>query len=538
MNKKRNVIHQPSSSLADQISGIPFDDAKVIFPGIGGKSNGDILNSDGSITHGGSVNSLNDYASREGIVSSTSAFAELLKSMQNGASRNDALSRFIEFVSRNNEMTDEMKSLFSEYMLQLLTTDDQRSFDWDKLQESRLYNNPQNELARLMGAGVSRDAAIQMLSSAGGSGAGSAGSVIGSGSNVSSPSIPAVTGAQDLMQTQVAIGGAVDIIGALCNLLNTGMSFAQGVESVKSMRFTNYMNQEQKSAYDSVNAFTQAIQKMQLDGILDPADIDSWQNGDDVYKWFLDHQETNAVKPLIQSGVFQRVFGSTIGREMFNNNWHQQRDSRDYGTQLNQLLRQNELVNDLKQQDLNKSYYDVTSALYDLLMKQPQLLEEWNSFYISNEDVKQEEFQTTIYADSAHSADIHNRVQTRVFEDRAHGGVSDESGIDMISFDEWYRLKQAYLNSLSKYDEGDDYWIEFFRNNYRTAKTLSFIKKHQTDMMALYYGTDKSDPNPVFSSVLNCIKTLVDAGAFDALDVVLPSRLSINNDYGDKIFNK
>lgn len=400
-------------------------------------------------------------------------------------------------------------------------TQDDRQYNWQKLLEQRLYDSPTNQLARLMGAGISRDAALQMLNSSGGStGSGVAASPI-SNPAAGAPSVPAPSGSMELQTIQTGVAAACQIASTVGQLMNAGMSFAQGVESVQALHFQNTMNQEQLTAYKNVNAFNEAIQQMQASGILSQEDLDSWSNADDVYKWFSDHQQTNAVKPLYDSGIINGVFGNTIGRTMFNNDWHQRRDSRNYGTQLDQLIRQNELKNDLLHMDVQTSYITFNQAIYDLLMREPQLMQEWQQVELNGINYEIREFDRDIASNEAYKANVEERVSRRVFEDAANGGIGsgNKSGISLLSFEKWYALNMAAGRSLAYFNQGDKFWEDYFQNDVETAKALSFVRKHQSEFAA--NNLDTQGNNSGLAIILQLVKLMTDAGAWNAIDIVM-----------------
>lgn len=103
---------------------------------------------------------------------------QLLNNSNNGGSLSQG---YADVLSQLSKQSEAGKPINSDMVISLLmnllsynTTQEQRDYDYRMLNESRQYNNPQNELARLMGAGISRDAALQLMSgSAGNLGSGS-----------------------------------------------------------------------------------------------------------------------------------------------------------------------------------------------------------------------------------------------------------------------------------------------------------------------------------------------------------------------------
>lgn len=274
----------------------------------------------------------------------------LLQNMNAGGSLaqgySDVLGQIIKALQNDPEANinpDMVMSLFNN-LLSYNTTQEQREYDYKMLNESRQYNNPTNELARYMGAGISRDAALQMLSgSAGniGSGGGSAASVQGPAAGAGAAALNS-SNAHDNLVNQVFNG-----IQMIANLVGQGFGVAESVEQIKGMQMQNTFTQGQLSAYQSVNEVTEFLHNAQVSGLLEPSTMDNFRNAEDVFKWILDNKDNEQLAPLMQSGAINRTFGSTFGREMFNNHWQQQNRSRTDGEILDGYIRGMHLQNDI-----------------------------------------------------------------------------------------------------------------------------------------------------------------------------------------------
>lgn len=238
---------------------------------------------------------------------------------------------------------DMVMSLFNN-LLSYQTTQEQRGYDYMMLNESRQYNNPTNELARYMGAGISRDAALQLLSgSAGnlGSGGGSAAAVQGPAAGAGAAALNSSNAHQNL------VNNVFNGIQMVANLVGQGMSVAQSIEQVQGMHMVNYLTQKQIGAYDSVDQVVQFLHNATMQGILEPSTLDGFSNAQDVFKWLIEHKDEEAVVPLFQSGAVANTFGSQFGREMFNNHWQQQNRSRTEGEILDKFITGMQLQNDI-----------------------------------------------------------------------------------------------------------------------------------------------------------------------------------------------
>ena len=126
-------------------------------------------------------------------------------------------------------------------------TQENRSYNESMRDEQRLYDTPLNQLARLMGAGVSRDAAIQMLSG----GSQPIQSDVAVGAEGIAPSESAANGIQAaLAPAQLAI----DAIGSVGSLISLGFSIPQAIQQTKFLKNQNLLTQKQLRSYDSASS--------------------------------------------------------------------------------------------------------------------------------------------------------------------------------------------------------------------------------------------------------------------------------------------
>lgn len=188
------------------------------------------------------------YGNLNGL--NSSAFAQFLASfLQGGDVSKDVLPTILEAIF-NQAATNDQRA----YDWQL--TQNQRAWDWNLLKDQRTYDNATNQLARLMGAGISRDQAIQLLSgSPSASAIGASSPVHGSASTVSQPPIP---------NSADVANSVFNGISAFSGLVSMGFSVAQAFQQVKFAQNQNYLNSEQIKAY---NVSSQAYNLIKSSGI-------------------------------------------------------------------------------------------------------------------------------------------------------------------------------------------------------------------------------------------------------------------------------
>lgn len=132
-------------------------------------------------------------------------------------------------------------------LLKQYITQEQRNFDKDALSEQRSYDSPIAQLSRLMGAGISRNQAIQMLSGA------SEPSLVGSGLDAALPSQVASPSEKAMQVAQTAL----DAVGVVGGLISLGFSAPAAIQQVKYLKNQNSLTSMQLQSYgDASTAFS------------------------------------------------------------------------------------------------------------------------------------------------------------------------------------------------------------------------------------------------------------------------------------------
>lgn len=289
-------------------------------------------------TGAGGTQDFRDYG--KDLDTETQPMSVFLDMLNNGGNLNDLIAYYLMNLSKQEGFTDEIRDQMRTLLMQMGLTADQRAYDRKVLEDSRLYSNPQNELARLMGAGISRDAALQMMS-------GSAGNLGGSsGASPSAPGVIQTTGTQDLNRKQFALNAITQGVSMLGQLVDSGLSLAQGVETVKGMQMQNSMNETQLAAYNSTNQLVQQVELLKKSGALESADIEQLSNADDFIKYMQGLAQNNQdIASLLDSDAYKGTFGSLAGRDFFNQYWSNVRKSRDDGSIADEFIKSQRLDN-------------------------------------------------------------------------------------------------------------------------------------------------------------------------------------------------
>lgn len=152
----------------------------------------------------------------------------LFSSMMFGGSSFGSLSR--------DDWNKEVLSAALQYFMQERTNE----YNEGLRDEQRIYDNPLNQLSRLTGAGIGRDAAIELLSGGSGSGSGAAAPFADAPSSTAglAPSESQVNGTS-------AIGNAV---GSAIGLVNCGIAASQAYHQSQLLKSQAEMSQQQLNA--------------------------------------------------------------------------------------------------------------------------------------------------------------------------------------------------------------------------------------------------------------------------------------------------
>lgn len=343
-------------------------------------------------------------------------------------------------------------------ILQYYITQEQRKYDKSLQADQRLYDSPLNQLARLMGSGISRDAAIQMLSGGAG-GSAAAGVPYGQTGNQASL-LPASQSYANDVQAKTAIANTVfSGIGALSGLVSLGFSIPQAIQQVNALSMQNFMSQKAMIGLQAADDVLGALQSAVDLGVLSTEDMDGFSNATDALNYINDHKDTNAFKSVFDNGSFANVYGSKLGRQMFSEAWNNVRQSKDAGTLLDQHLRQQDLQNDLAEintASARRQYFvDFSTTMQDILKKNEEVALLWQAYRngeiqieINGQILDQEKYRTK----AAARADVVGESQITAYKkalevktkQNLDGYVVEMTGQDFLNYHAFTSLLRMY----------------------------------------------------------------------------------------------
>lgn len=178
--------------------------------------------------------------------------------VQQGALNGDDFAKLLEAFGINygkemeSSAIEDWNKKITETLLTYWLKQNERSYDEQRTAEQRIYDTPTNQLARLMGAGISRDAALQLL---GGSASGAGGAAVGVGGAMQLPDSPAPSESK-LNQVRAItepINTAFSALGTLAGLVNLGFSAPMAIQQTHYLQMQNQLLDWQLGGYKSAN---------------------------------------------------------------------------------------------------------------------------------------------------------------------------------------------------------------------------------------------------------------------------------------------
>lgn len=354
--------------------------------GVAIRGTGSIYQPTGNVEPGRETGTITDLTEARGTVSGLSGsgatnyagatnLADSL--LKNGASFEDLLAtlRF----GGTGDLSDAQKQDFNKQILETLlkyaAEQENRQYNQSRLTEQRLYDNPLNQLARLMGSGISRDAAIQMIS--GGSGSGGSGVITGTTTPVAE-GIPASQSALNAEQTklmpiQTAFGAISAISSAISGLGSFGISAATlgtSLAATRAMTAGQVLSNTQLSntlkGVESASTVISAISQAVDSGFIKrDKQFDSAQHMVD----FIRENAPNfqPFRNLVASGTLDSINKDVYSLNALNAGYKSWRESRDFNIDRKHLVRMQGLEEIFKTLDIGKinSEIELNFAKYD-----------------------------------------------------------------------------------------------------------------------------------------------------------------------------
>lgn len=292
-----------------------------------------------------------------GDISSLKGFGALVNQLGNAS--NSAILQLLgmmvaleRYGLTQSQATDWNKQLLDQMLNQILENE-KRTYNESMRDEQRLYDNPQNQLARLMGSGISRDAAMQML------GEGQQ-PIQTEGTTPAQGFLPSEVSARNAEVAQQIAFGAMD---AFSSLVDLGLSIPMALSQINASRAQTYMTEQQKSAYDAAAGAYSIISASDLP---DKGSVfGSVLTTCDALTKLANSGNSAAASFIANGGIDQLKRTAPFSSPFLANLYRSERDSSDYAQRFS-----NEMKKMQAEIDLNNANKNVLSEQVTLIHEQ------------------------------------------------------------------------------------------------------------------------------------------------------------------------
>lgn len=315
-----------------------------------------------------------------------SNFGDILGLLTNGS--DDSIDKLLHALGIQQEqgLSGSQRDDWNKQLLDILTqyrlTQENRTYNESLRDEQRIYDSPTNQLARLMAAGISRDAALQLLSGSGSSGGSSA--PYSDAAQVVpgiAPSQSELNGIQAKLAIPSTLFGAIGTIsGAIGALGSFGISAASLSTNLAATRaatagqllnnssFSKTM-QGIETASTVIGAISQAVDA----GVI--SKDKEFSSAQDMIKTIRDKSnEFEPFKQMVDSGTLDSIGKDLYSLQALNSGYKSWRESRDYGIDRKHIVAMQSLERmfnaieiDRVQSEITENYAEIGQIISDVI---------------------------------------------------------------------------------------------------------------------------------------------------------------------------
>lgn len=498
---------QPFPNSPSPTKGMTLSDLKKLGLDNSNQFRGFMESGLGGSTPGNSINSLPAGSSLDQLLNSSSYWSQIIgKLMQSNSGNNTAIMQMLmELAAKNGNpigtYDDEVQQQIFKLLLDYVTKNEQREFDKSALDEQRQYDSPTNQLARLMSAGVSRDAAIQLLGQGGESPLVGSGADVGSGTEFSNPT-------QNLMN---GIHQGLSILQSVGGLVSLGFSIPQAIQQTHYLKNSNMLTDRQMKAYDAASrAF----------GILNNAGAAAESFGSTasaiaaISKLATDGN-TDAKDFIAAGGIKQLQDSAPFSSSTLAQLYQSERQSKDYAKRFRNEMRSEKLRQDLMSADVQKTYQEITNDLAELRRTNAEVEKIYQDIQKGDIEINILGETFTIAAHQAHQASFNDDVLSRLEDMRTslQSGGASFGAADFMAFSQFAGLWEQFEMKSVNYHERDAF-KEYVKNNSDALRSIALINALVQNNVVQNLDPDNSNPS-VGSSIFRFYMMLRNAGVID-----------------------
>lgn len=315
----------------------------------------------------------------------------------------DSFSQFLASlgITQYGGLDATQRNAWNNYLLQTQVQQylEQNSRDYNRaLQlDQRIYDSPTNQLARLMGAGISRDAAIQLLSGA--AGGGSAAPIAGAAAGPGDMAAANEAGQMPLRNVMSVFGTIANIAGAIGSLGSFGLSAASLSTNLAATKaatagqlLSNTQLQKTLNGIETASTVVGAISSAYQAGIIDKDQ--TFDSSQDMLKYIRDNADKfEPFNSLVSSGALDGISKDVYSLDALNHAYSSWRKTKDYNIDRKHIVAMqalDEMFQDINiksvQQEIEQSKQWINESIANVI----------NSTKLANADVALKFAQTDL----------------------------------------------------------------------------------------------------------------------------------------------
>lgn len=456
------------------------DFRKFLESGLGGSGYG-------SSTSPGALPSGTDI---DRLLGDKSYWSQLLGMLGNNADMSPYLQMLLgigaDNIGKIGTYPEDVRQKLVELFLNNLVSQEQRQYDKSVVDEQRIYDSPQNQLARLMGAGISRDAALQLLNPSDQS------PLVGSGSGVDAGSMTPPS--QQVMQ---AFNTAAGVLGAIGSLVSLGFSIPQALQQIHFMRNQNMLSDRQLKAYD---AASRAFSILNNAG----AAAESFGSAGAAIKkisTLAADGNTDAQNFISQGGIKQLQDSAPFSSSTLNQLYMSERASGDYAKQFKKEMKSLDLRNQLTQANVQEVYQSIQNEIAQLRKTNVEV----DKLF---QDIQRQDIEISILGETyrvaayqGHQADFYDKSLSKLedLSTKLTPGGADFDYADFMAFNQFADLWEQFELRAVNYDDKEGF-VNYVKNNADAARSIALIKAMVEKN--LVNALDPGNDNPSFGSAI------------------------------------
>lgn len=395
--------------------------------------------------------------------------------------------------SIGNAAAQDWNKQLAETLLSYYVKLNERSYEEQRLNEQRIYDSPTNMLARLMGAGISRDAALQLLGAAGSAGA-------GAGVGVGAMSLPDGLSPSESKLNQVKsitepINTALNVFSSVSGLVSMGFSIPQAIQQTNALKYANAMSREQLGGY---NAAQKAFAV--LHGIGASAEsFGSIAAAIDAINGSISNPL--AAQFVANGGIDELKKYPTFASDYLRKTYHSERDAQDYSKQMDQYFAQQEARTEIEQTNAAKSHLEYEQCMIALFQSEADLYRTYQA--IRNGEIEIE--INGVRLQRAKNDLAVDQIKTDAYLDAMNNGLDGSvSGKQMLSESIWRELFGHWRRlSIEQSPENYDKYEKFLQDNWDAACAVATIKAATTTQLSDAWNAQDNNAASVWTRFTN-----------------------------------